>query len=137
MQRAVDAAAIAAATQIREAQPLSAIGPFANQFITLNNTDTATVIVQQRRRQSGVTSVDEFNGLDNSITNYALADLQRRLQSGLSVVRRRAAQTNPGPSQRAGAIHLLDDYRVQHHRHLGRRGVRSRLRGHGLGLRHR
>ncbi len=75
LQRAVDAAAIAAATQIREAQPLSAIGPFANQFITLNNTDTATVIVQQCRRQSGVTSVDEFNGLDNSITNYALADL--------------------------------------------------------------
>ncbi|MGQ0602638.1 MAG: pilus assembly protein TadG-related protein [Anaerolineales bacterium] len=47
LRRAVDSAAIAAATQMREGQSLNQIGQFAAQYITLNGVQLNTLIVQQ------------------------------------------------------------------------------------------
>ncbi len=53
LRRAVDSAAIAAASQLRESQSFDSIGRFAAQYIRFNNVDVTTVVVQRCQATTG------------------------------------------------------------------------------------
>ncbi len=65
LRRAVDSAALAAASQVREGQDLLAIGRFAGQFVKLNGLSDSTVVVQMCNGPG--TALDEYRGATDSV----------------------------------------------------------------------
>lgn len=66
LRRAVDAAALAASSQIREGQSLAQIGRYARQYVKLNNLDPKLVAVQMCTAAG--TGLDEYRGSTDSVT---------------------------------------------------------------------
>jgi hypothetical protein len=71
LRRAVDSAAIAAATQVREARNFENIGEFTANFIRFNGLDTATLLVQ-RCVPDDQTSADEYSTVTGVTTRISL-----------------------------------------------------------------
>lgn len=71
LRRAVDSAAIAAATQVREARNFENIGEFTANFIRFNGLDTATLLVQ-RCVPNDQTSADEYSTVTGVTTRVSL-----------------------------------------------------------------
>lgn len=90
LRRAVDSAAIAAATQMREGQQLNQIGQFAAQYITLNGVQLNTLIVQQcisgnttqimqwTTATSATTTVADTTGVCNTVVPRKLIRVEAR-----------------------------------------------------------
>ncbi|MBL8056956.1 MAG: hypothetical protein JNK29_09680 [Anaerolineales bacterium] len=67
LRRTVDAAALAAASQIREGQQLLQLGRFARQFVRLNNLDAGRVRVQICNTAG--TGINEYRGATDSVVS--------------------------------------------------------------------